>query len=59
MKVILFGASGMVGQGDLRECLLDQNVECVLAVGRAMIRVGMQGAPKFALENQDINSLAE
>ena len=49
----------MVGQGDLRECLLDQNVECVLAVGRAMIRVGMQGAPKFALENQDINSLAE
>jgi uncharacterized protein YbjT (DUF2867 family) len=28
-------------------------------VGRAMIRVGMRGAPRFALENQDINSLAE
>jgi uncharacterized protein YbjT (DUF2867 family) len=34
MKVILFGASGMVGQGVLRECLLDPNVESVLVVGR-------------------------
>ena len=35
MKVILFGASGMVGQGVLRECLLDPGVERVLAVVRA------------------------
>jgi uncharacterized protein YbjT (DUF2867 family) len=34
MKVILFGATGMVGQGVLRECLLDDGVESVLAVGR-------------------------
>lgn len=34
MKVILFGATGMVGQGVLRECLLDPGVEHVLAVGR-------------------------
>jgi uncharacterized protein YbjT (DUF2867 family) len=34
MKVILFGATGMVGQGVLRECLLDPEVEAVLAVGR-------------------------
>ena len=34
MKVILFGATGMVGQGVLRECLLDADVESVLAVGR-------------------------
>ncbi|MCX4725386.1 NAD(P)H-binding protein [Streptomyces sp. NBC_01306] len=34
MKVILFGASGMVGQGVLRECLLDARVESVLAVVR-------------------------
>ena len=27
MKVILFGATGMVGQGVLRECLLDRDVE--------------------------------
>jgi len=35
MKVILFGATGMVGQGVLRECLRDDAVECVLAVGRS------------------------
>ena len=35
MKVILFGATGMVGQGVLRECLLDDGVEAVLAVGRS------------------------
>jgi uncharacterized protein YbjT (DUF2867 family) len=34
MKVILFGATGMVGQGCLRECLRDPGVESVLAVGR-------------------------
>jgi uncharacterized protein YbjT (DUF2867 family) len=35
MKIILFGATGMVGQGVLRECLLDPDVERVLAVGRS------------------------
>jgi len=35
MKVILFGATGMVGQGVLRECLLDPGVARVLAVGRS------------------------
>jgi uncharacterized protein YbjT (DUF2867 family) len=37
MKVILFGATGMVGQGVLRECLLDPEVESVLAIGRSTI----------------------
>jgi uncharacterized protein YbjT (DUF2867 family) len=35
MKVILFGATGMVGQGVLRECLLDADVTDVLVVGRS------------------------
>ncbi len=35
MRVILFGATGMVGQGVLRECLLDADVESVLAIGRS------------------------
>lgn len=35
MKVILFGATGMVGQGVLRECLRDDGVEVLLAVGRS------------------------
>lgn len=34
MKAILFGASGMVGQGGLRSCLLDAGAESVLSVGR-------------------------
>jgi uncharacterized protein YbjT (DUF2867 family) len=34
MRVILFGATGMVGQGVLRECLLDGDVETMLAVVR-------------------------
>ncbi|HVV83500.1 MAG TPA: NAD-dependent epimerase/dehydratase family protein [Kofleriaceae bacterium] len=34
MKVLVFGASGMVGQGVLRECLLDPGVTEVLVVGR-------------------------
>src|SRR5258708_35510410 len=42
MKVILFGATGMVGQGVLRECLLDADVETVLAVGRSP--TGVQNA---------------
>jgi uncharacterized protein YbjT (DUF2867 family) len=35
MKVILFGVTGMVGQGCLRECLLDPGIESVLAVVRS------------------------
>ena len=35
MKVIVFGATGMVGQGVLRECLLDPSIESVLAVVRS------------------------
>lgn len=35
MKVILFGATGMVGQGALRECLRSDEVENVLTVSRS------------------------
>lgn len=37
MKVILFGATGMVGQGVLLECLKDPSVTQVLVVGRSSI----------------------
>ena len=37
MNVILFGTTGMVGQGVLRDCLLDPGVERVLCVGRNAI----------------------
>ena len=35
MKIILFGATGMVGQGVLRECLVDADVQSVLSIGRS------------------------
>jgi len=35
MNVLLFGASGMVGQGVLRECLLDSEVATVLSIVRS------------------------
>jgi uncharacterized protein YbjT (DUF2867 family) len=37
MNVLIFGATGMVGRGVLRECLLDRDVERVLVVGRSPI----------------------
>jgi len=36
MDVILFGASGMVGKGVLRQCLLDARVQRVLSIGRSL-----------------------
>ena len=35
MNVLIFGATGMVGQGVLRQCLLDQEVERVRTIGRS------------------------
>jgi uncharacterized protein YbjT (DUF2867 family) len=34
MKVLVFGATGMVGQGVLRECLLASDVDLVVTIGR-------------------------
>jgi uncharacterized protein YbjT (DUF2867 family) len=35
MKIVLFGSTGMVGQGVLRECLRDPDVTDVVTVGRS------------------------
>jgi uncharacterized protein YbjT (DUF2867 family) len=37
MNVVIFGASGMVGQGVLLECLRDTDVEHVLVIGRSPV----------------------
>jgi uncharacterized protein YbjT (DUF2867 family) len=34
MRVALYGATGMIGSGVLRECLLDPDVQEVVAIGR-------------------------
>ena len=36
MRALLFGATGMVGQGVLRECLLDPDVQSVVSIGRGV-----------------------
>lgn len=55
MKVILFGASGMVGQGALRELLADSDVQAVLAVGRSAS--GQRHAKLKELVQQDVTDL--
>ena len=39
MKIVLWGATGMVGQGVLRECLAAPDVDEVLVVGRTALGV--------------------
>jgi uncharacterized protein YbjT (DUF2867 family) len=51
MKAILFGATGMVGQGLLRECLLDPTVEHVLSIVRNP--TGQQSAKLSELVHKD------
>jgi uncharacterized protein YbjT (DUF2867 family) len=60
MKVILFGATGMVGQGVLRECLLDPGVESVLAVVRSASGETNPKLRELLHEDfQDFSSVAE
>jgi uncharacterized protein YbjT (DUF2867 family) len=56
MKVLIFGATGMLGQGALRECLLDDEVDSVLVVGRAA--TGRQHAKLRELVHEDLMELA-
>jgi uncharacterized protein YbjT (DUF2867 family) len=39
MNILIFGATGMVGQGVLRECLLDPNVHQLQTIGRTATNV--------------------
>lgn len=52
MNVILFGATGMVGQGVLRECLLDPDVQLVQTVGRTA--TGTQNAKLREVVHADL-----
>jgi uncharacterized protein YbjT (DUF2867 family) len=56
VKVILFGATGMVGQGVLRECLLDPEVESVLAIGRN--NTGQQYEKLREIVHKDLSDLS-
>jgi uncharacterized protein YbjT (DUF2867 family) len=69
--MLVFGATGMVGQRVLRECLLDPVVELVVTVGRtatgardaklreigrAMLAVAKRGYGKRVMETVDIRA---
>jgi uncharacterized protein YbjT (DUF2867 family) len=56
MKVILFGATGMVGQGVLRECLLAPDVQGVLTIGRSV--TGQQNAKLQEIAQKDLANLS-
>jgi uncharacterized protein YbjT (DUF2867 family) len=49
MKILIFGATGMVGQGVLLECLRNSEVELVLTVGRTPTASREPAAPKEKL----------
>jgi uncharacterized protein YbjT (DUF2867 family) len=51
MKVVLFGATGMIGSGALHECLADTRVDTVLAVGRT--RIGLNDPKLYELIRTD------
>ena len=52
MNVLIFGATGMVGQGVLRECLQDPDVQLVETIGRTA--TGVQHLKLRELVHQDL-----
>ncbi|WP_028551567.1 NAD-dependent epimerase/dehydratase family protein [Paenibacillus sp. UNC451MF] len=57
MKALIFGATGMVGQSVLRECLLDPHVQKVLTVGRRA--TDQQNNKLHELVHQDMLDLSD
>jgi uncharacterized protein YbjT (DUF2867 family) len=54
MNVLIFGATGMIGQGVLRECLLDAGVQLVKTVGRTA--TGVQHPKLHEVVHQDLSN---
>lgn len=54
MNVLVFGATGMIGQGVLRECLLDPAVEAVETVGRTA--TGVQHPKLREIVHEDLSN---
>jgi putative NADH-flavin reductase len=52
MKVIIFGATGMVGQGVLRESLLDDEISSLLTVGRTT--TGITSPKLLEIQHSDL-----
>ncbi|MET8643070.1 epimerase [Streptomyces sp. NPDC004675] len=60
MNVVVFGASGMVGHGVLRACLLDPSVTRVLVVGRSPLGISHPKLQEIVHHDfTDLSALAE
>jgi uncharacterized protein YbjT (DUF2867 family) len=59
MKVLVVGASGMVGQGVLRECLLDPGVYRVVVVGRRPLGEVPRGTSRDKLVDRVVPDLMD
>jgi uncharacterized protein YbjT (DUF2867 family) len=57
MKVVIFGATGMVGQSALRECLMNDKVQEILTIGRK--RTDQQHKKLRQIELKNIADLSE
>jgi uncharacterized protein YbjT (DUF2867 family) len=56
VKVLIFGATGMVGQGVLRECLRDPDVTQVVTIGRTA--TGIQNAKLSEIIHREMTNYA-
>jgi uncharacterized protein YbjT (DUF2867 family) len=52
MRVLIFGATGMVGQGVLRQCLIDPDVRQAVTIGRSA--TGMEDAKLREIVHRDL-----
>jgi uncharacterized protein YbjT (DUF2867 family) len=60
VKVLVFGATGMVGQGVVRECLLADDVSAVVAIGRASAGVDEEKFREVLRDDlRDLSGVAE
>lgn len=57
MKIVLFGATGMVGQGVLRACLADPEVQRIVSVSRTPC--GLQDARLEEILRADVSRLED
>jgi len=57
MKILIFGATGMAGQGVLRECLRDPDVERVAAMGRTV--TGVHDPKLWEMVRADLSDLSD
>lgn len=58
MRIIIFGVTGMVGQSALRECLVDDDIQEILAISRKSTNLRHEKLNEIELKNvADLSSI--